>query len=253
MSFWFWIPRPKPAARMRLYCLASAGAGAGAFARWAQAAPPDIEIAAIQLPGREVRIAEEPLRSLAAAAEGIAPAIAEAGARPFALFGHSAGARLSLHVAAHLERAGRPPVHLFVSGTRAAISRDDPLHGLDSGEFLRRLSQRYGALPVELTRDPAIWSVFERPLRADLEAIETDTLEPVRLNTPLTAVSGSRDAIARDDRPDLWQAWSKFPVDRVTVDADHFSYRADPAPYLDVVTARLRAGHACPSGNERAE
>lgn len=257
MSSWFWIPYARPTAPLRLYCFASAGAGAGAFARWAQIAPPGMEIAAIQLPGREIRIAEEPLRSLAAASAAIAPAITEADTRPFALFGHSAGARLSLHVAARLEYAGRPPVHVFVSGTRSSISRDTPLHDLDSAEFLRRVSQRYGALPVELTRDPAIWSIFERPLRADLEAIETDTLQPVPLSTAVTVISGSRDEIAREDPSDLWQAWSRFPIDRVSVDGDHFSYRTEPTPYLNVVTARLRdAAHligACSSSAERPD
>ena len=156
---------------MRLYCFAHAGAGASAFAAWATAAPDDIEIVAIQLPGRETRIAEPPLRSFAPAARAVSAAICASADRRLALFGHSAGARLALQVAAHLEDAGSPPDHIFLSGADDRVRA--PIHGLPGGAFRRSIRERYGNLPAQLTEDPTVWKVYERALRADFEAIET--------------------------------------------------------------------------------
>src|ERR1700692_1722036 len=110
---WIWLPKPRPEARLRLYCLAHAGAGASTFASWAATAVPEIEIAAVQLPGRETRLDEEPYRELTPCAQSIGELISIADARPFALFGHSVGGKLAVHVAALLESTARRPVHLF--------------------------------------------------------------------------------------------------------------------------------------------
>src|SRR3974377_2013971 len=89
---WLWLPEDRPQARVRLYCVPHAGAGASTFAKWATAAPSEIEIAAIQLPGRESRLDEEPLRRFAPAAQAIARLI-QLEKRPFALFGHTPGGK----------------------------------------------------------------------------------------------------------------------------------------------------------------
>jgi surfactin synthase thioesterase subunit len=239
MSSWFWIPEPRPHARTRLYCFASAGAGAGAFARWGSAAPDGIEIVGIQLPGRESRLTEMPLRSLREIAAAVAPIIATGDARRFALFGHSAGARLATHVSLHLSHARHRPVHVFVSGSRWSMDKDETLHKLDSEKFFQRIDARYGAIPQELTADPEIRVLFERPLRADFEAIETDDLMPSRLPFPLTVITGSRDRVIDATRFAEWQAWSERPIVHEVVDADHFSYRTDPQAYMQVIARHL--------------
>src|SRR5579859_6572807 len=113
---WLWIPQARPRAQLRLYCFGHAGAGASAFASWGAVAPDSVEIAAIQLPGRETRISEPPLRSFAPAAEAIEHAIAHA-QTPFALFGHSAGAHLAIRVACRAFERHLPLLHVFVSGS----------------------------------------------------------------------------------------------------------------------------------------
>jgi medium-chain acyl-[acyl-carrier-protein] hydrolase len=239
MTEWIWLPRPRAAARLRLYCLAHAGAGASAFAGWAAAAPADIEIAAIQLPGRESRLDEEPMRRLAAAADPIVETILAGDDRPFALFGHSAGGRLAIHVASRLERSPRRPEHIFVSASPVTMSRLKPLHCLGRQEFIDRVSERFGALPPQLTEDPDVWDIFERVLRADFEALETDELSPRPLGVPLTVIGGTRDGVIRVGDLAAWQQWGDRPVRFATVDADHFSYRTEPAPYLAVIAAGL--------------
>ena len=53
-----WISRPVPIAkpRLRLFCFPHAGSGAAQFRPWADLMPPDVELCAVRLPGRETRL-----------------------------------------------------------------------------------------------------------------------------------------------------------------------------------------------------
>jgi medium-chain acyl-[acyl-carrier-protein] hydrolase len=235
---WFWIPCPRPRAALRLYCFAHAGAGASAFALWASAAPSAIEIAAIQLPGRETRLSEPPLDSFAPAATSIAELLAAPDGIPFAFFGHSAGALLAVRVASLVLERRLPLVHLFASGA-SCNPPADAIYRLHGAAFLRGVSDRYGALPLELTADTKIWTIFERVLRADLKALESDVLQARPLALPITVVSGSRDEVVDSDALHLWQSWSGGKVCFEVVDADHYSYRREPALYFSVIMRHL--------------
>lgn len=239
MTKWLWLPEPRPTACLRLYCLAHAGAGASSFATWSRLAPRDLEIAALQLPGRETRGDEEPFRTLGSAAESIAEVIVSNDKRPFALFGHSLGGKIAVRVALFLEKTDHRPVHVFISGASTATTpRDKWLHKLDDDQFARSVANKFGALPVQITSDPQTWGLFERPLRADLEASETDTLSPRPLGVPLTVISGARDAVVYSNERS-WQAWSNQLVRYERIDADHFSYRTEARLYLEVIAKHL--------------
>jgi medium-chain acyl-[acyl-carrier-protein] hydrolase len=235
---WLWIPCPRPQAAFRLYCFAHAGAGASAFASWGAAAPRDVEIAAIQLPGRENRLAEPLLHSFAPAAISVGELIAAEPDFPFALFGHSAGARLAVRVASFVLDRRLPLMRLFLSGA-SCDPPTDAIYTLNGPEFIRRITARYGELPPQLTADPKIWTIFERVLKADLEAVETDVLGPRPLPTPITIISGRRDRIVDHNSLCRWQSWSEQEVCYEILDADHYSYRQEPGPYLSAIMRHL--------------
>jgi medium-chain acyl-[acyl-carrier-protein] hydrolase len=234
----FWLPEPRPAARLRVYCFAHAGAGASTFGRWGAAAPREIEIAAVQLPGREARMDEQPFRRLADAGHATAEAIERADARPFALFGHSAGAKLAAHVALRLQGTRRQARHLFLSAGPVSVVRDKWLHQLHGEAFVRAIAKEFGALPAEITADAEMWELFEAPLRADLEALETDDLTSMRLDVPLTVIRALRDDVVKPHELVGWNACADRVI-HAEVDADHYSYRTNPAPYLALIGRQL--------------
>ena len=122
---------PRLGAAVKLFCLPHAGAGASAYARWPAAFGASVQVHAIQLPGRENRIRETPSID----PDALAATLAGSAAGPYALFGHSMGARLAFEVVRRLRAAGAPlPEVLYVSGCRAPdVARDGLLDGRVAG------------------------------------------------------------------------------------------------------------------------
>src|SRR5438270_5878221 len=115
-----WLMRPvrRPEAAIRLVCVPHAGAGPSVYREW-PAELPDLDLAVAYLPGRERRFVEPAVDRVEPIVDQLGPAILDRDDRPVALFGHSMGALVAYETAHWLQRAGRPPVALFVSGCRA--------------------------------------------------------------------------------------------------------------------------------------
>jgi surfactin synthase thioesterase subunit len=131
---WLVFPRPVSSPRARLFCFPFAGRGPPLFRAWAESMPADLELVAVEPPGRAGRIAETPVTSVKMFTDGLFPSLLSHLDRPFAFFGHCLGGVTAFESARRLlEEHGRLPHHLFVSAAR-------PPHLLDrEGEFERRL------------------------------------------------------------------------------------------------------------------
>src|SRR3954452_408264 len=82
-------PQPKLAPVARLICLPYAGGSAATYVPWAKSLPAQVELIALQPPGRGSRMNEAPharMESLVAQLMDVFPRITE---RPYVLFGHS--------------------------------------------------------------------------------------------------------------------------------------------------------------------
>jgi medium-chain acyl-[acyl-carrier-protein] hydrolase len=107
-------------ASVRLFCFSHIGGGASSFRLWPAELPPQVGLRAVQLPGRENRLAEEPIRRMEELVEALRAGLDEELDPPFAFFGHSLGALVAFELARRLRETGSPlPSHLFVSAHRA--------------------------------------------------------------------------------------------------------------------------------------
>ena len=119
-----WVIRPveRPAAALRLFCFPFAGVGASSFRGWTDLLPDEIEVAAVQLPGRESRLREPCVTKLTDAVAGVMSGFEGLLDRPFALFGHSLGARRS-HISGETRSSNRSPGDTVVSHRRFSRNR----------------------------------------------------------------------------------------------------------------------------------
>jgi surfactin synthase thioesterase subunit len=224
---------PLPDNGTALVCVPHAGAGASSVARWGRLFPDGVGLVRAQLPGREDRTAEEPLRRVGEAVTLLLPEVL---ALPrVALYGHSMGALVVFELARALEAAGRPPAHLFVSGRRAPhlATRRSPVHHLPDDEFA-------AALGAAVSGPPAFTRYVLRLTRADLTLSEdyAGGLEP-RLGCPVTVFHGAGDPIVDPDQAQAWSAVTTGPFARHDLDGDHLFHQRHRAALAAVMAGAL--------------
>ncbi|HEY9402418.1 MAG TPA: alpha/beta fold hydrolase [Pyrinomonadaceae bacterium] len=223
---WITCPQPNPRADLRLFCFPYAGGGAKIFQKWADGLPRKVEVRAVRLPGRDSRLREPALSSMPELVEPISRAMRPYVDQPFAIFGHSMGAKLCFEVALDLRKQfGVEPAHLIVSGSRAPHLRSDdtPMHQLTEPEFIEKLRSLNGT-PREVLEHADMMSLLLPTLRADFQVIETYLPDPLAppLNCPLTVYGGLQDPEVQ--RADL-EAWGIYTTASFTVrmlPGDHF-------------------------------
>jgi len=205
---WLVCQRPRPNARVRLFCFPHSGVGASVYRRWQAALPDDVEVVAMQAPGREDRIREPALTRIPAIVDGVVPAIAARLDRPFALFGHSMGGVVASEVARVLCDRGRAPAHLVVSARRAPlVPPDEPLlHTMDDDALVGELGRRYGGIPAAVARDKDLLRWHLPCLRADLTALETHAPgKRAPMPCPITVFGGTEDALTPREHLEPWK------------------------------------------------
>jgi surfactin synthase thioesterase subunit len=237
----------RPDARARLFCFSYAGVGASAFRLWHEGLPPELEVCAIQLPGRESRLDEPALSSVPRLVELLVPQVrahARAGGdRPFAFFGHSMGATLAFEVARTLQCDGAPmPVHVFLSARRppSVPDPDPPLSHLADAEFVAELNRRYGGIPAEVLAHQELLALLLPALRADLTALESFRSPPLPLlSAPVSVFGGHDDSRAPRSYLEAWRAHVAGTIRLRQFPGGHFYL--NQARERDAVLAEVRS------------
>src|SRR5712692_4406600 len=240
---WVVQARSTPRARIRLFCFPYAGAGASAFNAWSNQLPPDVDICAVQLPGRETRQREKPFTRLAPIIEVLAQAMVPFCDIPFAFFGHCMGALIAFELARRLSGSQEPGLHhLFVSGCRAPqLPGPEPfIHKLPEPDFMERLRE-LKQTPEVLLQDSELMSLFLPALRADFSVWETyDYSDGEPLNCPISAFGGSEDAKLEIEAVSLWRVQTRNSFTPRMLPGGHFFLHSSRTLLLRFITQDLR-------------
>ncbi len=236
------FPSPRPGARFRLLCLPHAGGGASTFRAWSAEAPAWLDICALQLPGREARLAEPPYREMRALISALTEALSEASVLPYALFGHSVGALIAFEWIRSLRRRGLPlPSRLFVSSCPAPNLpvRARPLHREPDAALVEQLAA-LGGLPQE-AQHPELLPLVLPAFRADLALAETYAFQPEPpLPLGISAFGGRSDPHVPRSELEAWREQTQGPFSLHLLAGDHF-YLHGSRTHLLAVIARLLA------------
>ena len=225
---WLFCPEQRPSARLRLICFPYAGGNAGVFRSWANYFNEDIELVAIQYPGRATRFKEALLPSM----EELVGAIFESCSdflceKPFVLFGHSMGASVVWELSHQLRKKNlRMPEMLIVSGRRApseSLPEDyKMIHSLPKNEFLERLKTLNGT-PEELLEHKDLMELMEPVIRNDFKLIETWSVTTVpKLNLPIEVLGGEDDKHLDKMALKAWEKESSKTCNISLMPGDHF-------------------------------
>jgi medium-chain acyl-[acyl-carrier-protein] hydrolase len=242
LDSWLIYPKPNPDAQIRLFCFPYAGGSANIFRHWSNHLPTTIEVCAIELPGRGMRIKLPPFTQLEPLVTELASVLKSKLDKPFAFFGHSMGAFVSFELALLLRKQyDLNPSHLFVSAHRAPqlVDPKPPIHSLPEAEFIAEL-RRLNGTPQALLENDELMQLFIPLLRADFAVLETYVYtQQAPLNIPITAFGGLQDQEVSRDQIQAWQEQTSASFSLHMLPGDHFFLHSFYESILKIISQQI--------------
>ncbi len=198
---------------------------------WPAGLPADVEVVAVQLPGRETAIGRPCLSDYREAVEQLSAALRPGFDRPYALFGHSMGALLAYGVAAAARQRGdRAPERLLVSGSAGpgfASGRPDRADWSD-GELVEDL-RSMGGTPEEVLANRELVGMILPTLRADYAICRSfHRPDGPLLDCPVSVLGGEDDTVSLDALHH-WSTVSRASTTVRTFPGGHFFLTGESA------------------------
>jgi medium-chain acyl-[acyl-carrier-protein] hydrolase len=240
-----WLVRfggAREAAALKLFCFTFAGGSAIDFRDWSDC-PADIDVYAVQLPGRGTRFHENALTRMDQVIDPLIRAISNQIDRPFAFFGHSLGARVAFAVTQRLKTlASISPRLLAVSASRAPGRRTGVnVANLSDAAFHLHLLQ-LGGTPPDVLANRELMDLMTPVLRADFMLHDSFTASPLRLDCPILACGGRSDRSVAVGDLEAWRDLTDGDFELRLFPGGHFYLWEERGNLIGTLTDRLRFG-----------
>ncbi len=227
---------------LRLFCFPFAGSSASIFRPWIDSLPGEIEVLAVQLPGRENRLRERCIRDLDEIVEELDHGINDCLDLPFVFFGHSLGSLIAYELLRRLEASGRNRAELFFASGGPAphtcLSPAEPRR-LTQDQILRDL-RRISIAHASLLDDPEVLALMLPMLQADFEIYANYRYrEAAALQSSIVALRGATDSYITHQSQMEWKRHTDRQFAFHTVPGSHLFMVDSPAALLSLVNAYL--------------
>lgn len=227
---------------LRLFCFPFAGSSASVFRSWIDELPEEVEVMAIQLPGRENRLRERCMRDMDEIVEKLEFEIDSRLDQPFVFFGHSLGSLIAYELLRRLETGGRHRAELFFASggpaphTRVALA--EPLR-LTQDQILRDL-QRISRAHSALLDDREVLALMLPMLQADFEIYTKYRYrETAPLQSPIVVIRGATDAYITHQSQMEWKRHTNCQFSFHTIPGPHLFMVDSPGALIALVNAYL--------------
>ncbi|WP_068136331.1 type I polyketide synthase [Roseimaritima ulvae] len=242
------------AATCRLVCFHSMGVGASLFTNFLIRPPENVDILAVQTPGRENRGQEPPAETVAELVENLAPQLLELFDRPVIFWGHSYGGIVAAEVSRWLHRYhDLQPQHLMVSGTVAPHlvhlwqKREVMLKAMvsdNSPEYLVSMS-RY-------VDDPDFLKSIIPLMRRDWSLLKNYDYRPFPpFDFPITAFAARQDDMVYTDEIEQWDQHTECQFRLTEVEGDHWFLNRNRGLIADTINQIAESLDTVVNANER--
>lgn len=238
---WFQRFHQSPESTVRLVCFPHAGGAASYYYSLSQLLTPEVEVVAVQYPGRQDRRQEPFIDDIGELADRICEVLGTWNGPPYAFFGHSMGATIAFEVARRLRRrSATGPEWLFVSGRRApSRQRAGNIHLRDDRGIIAEL-QRLGSTDSRILTDPELLATILPATRNDYRAIETYGYVPgLPLDCPISVLIGDADHQTSFEDALAWREHSTGLFDIQTFPGGHFYLDACKPKVANAIYAAL--------------
>lgn len=225
---------------IRLICFHYGGGSSVSFYPWKDMILPNIELLAINLPGRGSSINEPLLDDIEDVTNVMLAHIKHYMDKPLVFFGHSLGALISFELAKALkEQQLKQPMHLILSGCMAPqnLYKRNKISKFNNKEFIEIL-KIYNGISQEVLSDPSLMELFLPIIRTDISIIDN---YKYRGNDPLdcdiTTIGGREDPTVLLEDIYSWKSHTTKKYTHHTLVGDHFFIRSHRKNVLDIVNS----------------
>jgi medium-chain acyl-[acyl-carrier-protein] hydrolase len=225
---WVVCTDPKPNAHFRLFCFPYMGGGASVYSQWGKIISDDIEVCAIQYPGREERANETIIDDKTILVDSVTDLMVPLGDKDVVFYGHSFGAGVCIHVANRLLRrhvrvsrifAGAFNTPELMSKTLVELLNMKDVESIETlppvceDELIINFMRNMGVLPEMLLADQELMRMVLPVIRAELTILRgflsgDASSQNFSIPCPMTVFAGINDPICP---PEALENWRRFP------------------------------------------
>lgn len=236
--------------RLRLFCLPYFAGGASIFNSWHEFLPDDVEVCAVQFPGREERGNEKAYDDVAELVKKMAEVMEPLLTAPIAFYAHSSGAGIALELARYLRKElDVTPTRFMVGGWRAP-HLPSPFKFLDLIEESEVYKEknipnikghlRSLEIPESVIENDDVFNEMLPALRADiLLGKRYKYYEDTPLDCPLTAFAGTNDNVFSEDQIQEWKKHTSNSFSFKRVNGSHLFCRDNKEELLEILSVEL--------------
>jgi surfactin synthase thioesterase subunit len=239
-----WIRRyhQSPTAAVRLVCLPHAGGSASYFHPVSIRFSPQVDVVALQYPGRQDRRHEPCISDMTELADQVTAEILTLEPKPTVFFGHSMGAVLGFETIRRLENGEPGRYSLIASGRRGpATHRDDRVFEQGDDALIREIKKLNGTSSA-LLADDEILRMALPSLRGDYRAIETyRSPADRRIHAPITVLTGDADPKTTVDEAAAWRRHTEGAYRLKVFPGGHFFLQDHPTEVNNEIVKEVLA------------
>jgi surfactin synthase thioesterase subunit/acyl carrier protein/NAD(P)-dependent dehydrogenase (short-subunit alcohol dehydrogenase family) len=265
---WLIAPRPNPNAKARLFCFPYAGGGLVSFRSWARSLSSDVELVAVEAPGRGTRINEMAVGDIDTFVRELMPELLEWLDRPSAFFGHCLGGLTMfatlrtlpaqhVHFIKHAFACGVRPPHLL---RRRGAFEDNlaysvmlhheydvsiPPYSQSDDVFAYIVRQFDTADADRMLEIPKLRKVLLPAIRAEFGMAYNYHYRPGEpFSFPITSFVGDADPWVSDEDSAAWGALTRATFTNHLRTGSHFLMKDDEPYILRTIENELAASAA---------
>lgn len=241
---WLQVFQPKSGAKARLVCFHHSGGAAQFYKPWDKFLPPEVELCAVQLPGRGTRMDEEPLTDLGKVLDEVDSRLSFLFDKPVFLLGNSFGSIVAFAWMRRLRKEGRPlPVRFYILSCIAPhIDAPDLDFVEEGGKFsLENIQKAYGGLPDVLLKDKQFAEMVAKILLADIRLIRNSRyVDEPPIAVPFTAYGGEEDGRVSSLALEDWRKHTSAAFRSMRFPGAHFFLDKSMEPFMRDFVCELR-------------